>query len=775
MNFTKEDLEYLRSLGVDSIDILVGNMPKVNQKYLFDKNFYLSVAKISKASIEADENLSKEEKENYLDIKRWLNDIGFQEPEKMEQDSNEYVNYITNVNAYLTGVDIKLSNLEDIYSKALNLSNNPEEYQKLLDKEQKTAEESAILDAYQDLLASDIVATKMFSKDYIVKYLAYYNNLSSNVNSDLKTKVLQIPNLSYKNFFSAVTKSEGELDENEAVIREFINHNLRDVSVMQDGTIKQKEEFLYGVVFYAAGFIDTKNGKNLADIYNNYLFSNDLSSLESDTYAKEQVVELENQLYEARKIARNNLKSRYNFGINDENDIDLVSIKDYEEANSMPLADIKTKVKNHSKMAQLLNIKEELLSKYPEPENYDAESYKEYANGVRENYIDKILKAGRPKANHDNVYQELNEEQIIADLDKLYAEEDKLVKEREIKAETIATYKKYSEVLLKYANKEELTTEEQEIFDTIKTYNKVAPDADLIEFARNKASEYDELANKLNAELEELRKQSNAIKLAISYLTKELRKIEEEETKVEKVTNRKDLLKKFITFGLGFAGGIALSCVPGVGAIRMTLAGLKLAGQLVSIWTNKHPNGKIDTVITNAKSKLSNKFPRIANGIKVINDKLNSSPLNTFINGVSAGYLVGNIFEMVTGETIFEAINPGEKVVAQTPAIDTPEPSAPQDTTTVITDTTPVTEHVLTHGDTLDLSSIQRGYVASDSSNPVDLITSVGKDAIFDKAVTTPSGEIWYHFKQSNGLGYAWFPKSVIDGLTETGSKSLKF
>ena len=727
MNFTKEDLEYLRSLGVDSIDILVGNMLKVNQKYLFDKNFYLSVAKISKASIEADENLSKEEKENYLDIKRWLNDIGFQEPEKMEQDSSEYVNYITNVNAYLTGVDIKLSNLEDIYSKALNLSNNPEEYQKLLDKEQKTAEESAILDAYQDLLASDIVATKMFSKDYIVKYLAYYNNLSSNVNSDLKTKVLQIPNLSYKNFFSAVTKSEGELDENEAVIREFINHNLRDVSVMQDGTIKQKEEFLYGVVFYAAGFIDTKNGKNLADIYNTYLFSNDLSSLESDTYAKEQVVELENQLYEARKIARNNLKSQ------------------------------------------------ELLSKYPEPENYDAESYKEYANGVRENYIDKILKAGRPKANHDNVYQELNEEQIIADLDKLYAEEDKLVKEREIKAETIATYKKYSEVLLKYANKEELTTEEQEIFDTIKTYNKVAPDADLIEFARNKASEYDELANKLNAELEELRKQSNAIKLAISYLTKELRKIEEEETKVEKVTNRKDLLKKFITFGLGFAGGIALSCVPGVGAIRMTLAGLKLAGQLVSIWTNKHPNGKIDTVITNAKSKLSNKFPRIANGIKVINDKLNSSPLNTFINGVSAGYLVGNIFEMVTGETIFEAINPGEKVVAQTPAIDTPEPSAPQDTTTVIPDTTPVTEHVLTHGDTLDLSSIQQGYVASDSSNPVDLITSVGKDAIFDKAVTTPSGEIWYHFKQSNGLGYAWFPKSVIDGLTETGSKALKF
>ena len=47
MNFTKEDLEYLRSLGVDSIDILVGNMLKVNQKYLFDKNFYLSVAKIS--------------------------------------------------------------------------------------------------------------------------------------------------------------------------------------------------------------------------------------------------------------------------------------------------------------------------------------------------------------------------------------------------------------------------------------------------------------------------------------------------------------------------------------------------------------------------------------------------------------------------------------------------------------------------------------------------------------------------------------------------------
>lgn len=776
MNFTNEDLEYLRSIGIKSIDALMDAKPKLSDKELFDRDFYLSVAKMSEKEIKENENLSRDEKDNYLDIKDWLKELGYKEPENRDKASSEYQNYVASVNAYLMGVDIKLRKLEDVYSQAIRLKDNPEEYQKLLDKDPKTPEENALVDAYRDLLENEIVPVNQFDKDNMTKYLAYYQSFSSNVNSDLKVSVLKIQDLSFQDFFSAVTKKVEDLNENEQIIREFIDKNLHSVDIMEHGTLEEKESFLYGVVFYAAAFIDTKNGKNLEDIYSKYLFREDLSAIEEDAYAKSSIVNLEKQLYEAKKLARKDLELNYNQGKEENNVTHLVSLKDYEEANSMPLEEIKTKIKNKDRMTHLLQIKEELVSKYPEPENYDEESYQQYALNVKQNYIDKMLKNGRlDLVNMEEEHEPLSEEQIIDDLDKLYAEEDKLVKERENKAEVIAVYQKYQEVLLKYANHEELDTEEQEIFDNIKTYARLAPDTDLVEFARQKAEEYNQLSTQLKSELEELRKQSNAVKLAISYLSKELRNIEEEETKVEKVTDRKDLLKKFITFGLGFAGGVALSCTPGVGAIRMTLAGLKLAGQLISIWTNKHPNGKIDTVITNAKSKLSNKFPRIANGIKVINDKLNSSPLNTFINGVSAGYLVGNIFEMVTGETIFEAINPGEKVVAQTPAIDTPEPSAPQDTTTVIPDTTPVTEHVLTHGDTLDLSSIQQGYAASGSSNPVDLITSVGKDAIFDRAVTTPSGEIWYHFKQSNGLGYAWFPKSVIDGLTETGSKSLKF
>ena len=56
MNFTKEDLEYLRSLGVDSIDILVGNTLKLSEKELFDKGFYLSVAKMSKKQLKKMKN-----------------------------------------------------------------------------------------------------------------------------------------------------------------------------------------------------------------------------------------------------------------------------------------------------------------------------------------------------------------------------------------------------------------------------------------------------------------------------------------------------------------------------------------------------------------------------------------------------------------------------------------------------------------------------------------------------------------------------------------------
>lgn len=140
-----------------------------------------------------------------------------------------------------------------------------------------------------------------------------------------------------------------------------------------------------------------------------------------------------------------------------------------------------------------------------------------------------------------------------------------------------------------------------------------------------------------------------------------------------------------------------------------------------------------------------------------------------FVNGVSAGYITGNVIEMVTGKTVLENIKSTlkpEETVIETPSQNfnqsgSSEPSAPEATTQVPTDIpadlTPV------QGQTYDLSEIAKGYVASGNKDAVNLITSAGKDAVFDRAVTASDGSIWYHFKQANGLGYAWFPKDVVE------------
>ena len=115
MNFTSEDLEYLRSLGVKSIDILSDGMLKPSDKSLFDKEFYLSLAKLSKEEIENNPDLTDEAKNNYLDIKKYLEELGYLEPEEKSTANKDDMDHL---NAVLTGIDVKLHHAEDIYNKA---------------------------------------------------------------------------------------------------------------------------------------------------------------------------------------------------------------------------------------------------------------------------------------------------------------------------------------------------------------------------------------------------------------------------------------------------------------------------------------------------------------------------------------------------------------------------------------------------------------------------------------------------------------------------------
>ena len=236
----------------------------------------------------------------------------------------------------------------------------------------------------------------------------------------------------------------------------------------------------------------------------------------------------------------------------------------------------------------------------------------------------------------------------------------------------------------------------------------------------------------------------------------------------------KALLGSVAIFTGGFATGMALSCVPGVGTIRMAMATAKLGVSAVNFVSEKLGHGKIINISQKVEqlknSKFAAKHPKIAAGVNKAYEILTSKEFNLFVNGVSAGYITGNVIEMITGKTVLEnikSIGKNEPTVVETP-VNTPEtPATNNDTPTPPSnDVTPIdvpADLTPVQGQTYDLSEIARGYVASGNKDAVNLITSAGKDAVFDRAVTAGDGSIWYHFKQANGLGYAWFPKDVVE------------
>ena len=255
------------------------------------------------------------------------------------------------------------------------------------------------------------------------------------------------------------------------------------------------------------------------------------------------------------------------------------------------------------------------------------------------------------------------------------------------------------------------------------------------------------------------------------------------------VEEKSHLFKKALWAAGGFVTGVGLSCVPGVGTIRMAVASAKLAQSAINLWSKKYPNGKIAS-LHKLPAKIKEKYPNIASKIEFIESSLKKTPLNLFVNGMAVGYLAGNIFEMVSGNTVFDAI---KDAVQQKPDV-VPPPNVT--TTTVRTEPvqqlqpntnvdisqsvdTPVDTVVPTpnvdvvQGQSYDLSSLTHGMVSSDANNSVHLLTNAGKNATFDKEVILPNGTKMWHFKQANGLGYAWFRaddvQEVLNAAAEAG------
>ena len=252
-----------------------------------------------------------------------------------------------------------------------------------------------------------------------------------------------------------------------------------------------------------------------------------------------------------------------------------------------------------------------------------------------------------------------------------------------------------------------------------------------------------------------------------------------EKTEEEKKEERKQKIKKAAIGALGGAIGFGLSFAlqPGTAGTVISVGRLvySTAKKGLKVYTEKHKddeNNKIIKMVGKVKEftkEQAEKHPKITSAISKVNNFLKKPETQVFLNGMAAGYTIGKISQAVYKMHEASAM---EKKVPTNPEVDKTEPEMMKDVpdvdgtpapnpTPVVTDPTPTFDPTKP----VDLSSLGEGYVSSYSSDPVSLITSAGKNAMFDK-INVVDGKTWVHFTQGNGAGYAWFPaEDVMDAL----------
>lgn len=257
-----------------------------------------------------------------------------------------------------------------------------------------------------------------------------------------------------------------------------------------------------------------------------------------------------------------------------------------------------------------------------------------------------------------------------------------------------------------------------------------------------------------------------------------------EKTEEEKKEERKQKIKKAAIGALGGAIGFGLSFAlqPGTAGTVISVGRLvySTAKKGLKVYTEKYKddeNNKIIKMVGKVKEftkEQAEKHPKITSAISKVNNFLKKPETQVFLNGMAAGYTIGKISQAVykmheasamEKNKQIEKSDIGDKNLDDKNIGDTTEnkietnyerPEPPVDPEIKI-DTKPTFDPTKP----VDLSSLGEGYVSSYSSDPVSLITSAGKNAMFDK-INVVDGKTWVHFTQGNGAGYAWFPADKV-------------
>ena len=271
----------------------------------------------------------------------------------------------------------------------------------------------------------------------------------------------------------------------------------------------------------------------------------------------------------------------------------------------------------------------------------------------------------------------------------------------------------------------------------------------------------------------------------------------DEKTDEEKKEERRKKIKNAAFFALGGVIGIKLSFVlqPGTAGMvisvgRLVYSAAKKVSKSLKIYTEKHKDDELNPIVKKVGELNDKAIEGIEKGKKQINELLTSIPVinsfvhnvnnllkkpetQIFLDGMAAGYTIGKLSQLACKMLEPSAIEkniPDNTEVENNSEIGKTQPEfmdkVPDvDTQPDISTSDPVPEPTFDPTKPVDLSSLGEGYVSSYSSDPVSLITSAGKNAMFDK-INVVDGKTWVHFTQGNGAGYAWFPaEDVMDAL----------
>ncbi|MBR3161117.1 MAG: hypothetical protein IKF19_00095 [Bacilli bacterium] len=248
-------------------------------------------------------------------------------------------------------------------------------------------------------------------------------------------------------------------------------------------------------------------------------------------------------------------------------------------------------------------------------------------------------------------------------------------------------------------------------------------------------------------------------------------------TEKEKKWYQKALSKPSI---IGFATGIGLSVVlkanPAGTVISFVRLGYSATKFGVKIYSKNHPetNDKIVSIKKAIKEKLPNP---IANGVSQINTLLRNPNTQFFLNGVAAGYLIGNIGQWAYKQNHHPNINKSTVSTQETlPNDTTAESILPEDTIKkplINDDILPKAPKELVNkvpkiNDRVDVRGLI-GYQDSYGEGKTTIIKKLAKNA---KIVKEHNG--YYLLKSTDGDPLAWFLKSDVEKKGKILSKVAK-